>query len=203
MPFSTRPFSMPAVMICLTVTALSLPAFAQTAEKASPAVQKEAAGLAASPAMRVYDGSVLDCFKEATNIDPVEAARTKNTQALNMDPKVFMRIQECMTKKGLPANFDSYYTGKSNDPVAGRRKDIQEIQSALDSGKAPALAAAPAPTPVPMPSTPLPQKTVAPPPAAVPVPAVPEPEKPKVDPAEGGAGTKAPRPSRQYWVTPE
>ena len=201
MPFSTRSLSISVVTLCTAMTALSLPILAQTASKdTNPAVVKGAASLAASPAMRIYDGTVVDCFKEVTNVDPVEAARTKNMQALNMDIKMITRIQECMTKKGVPANFDTYYTGQSkDDPVAGRRKDIQTIQSALDGGKASPAISAPAATPVPQPVAPKPQ-TVAPPPAAMPVP---EPEKPKVDPAEGGGSTNAPRPSRQYWVKPE
>lgn len=203
MPFSTR-----LLTICLTLTALSLPvaAFAQTAGSApAPSVPQSATGLASSPAMRIYDGTVVDCFKEVTNVDPLEAARTKNTAALNMDRKVFLRIQECMNRKGVPANFENYFAGKNKEGLsAAQRADLQAIQEGLDSGKAPAVAPVatppvPVPVPVPPPVMAAPQ-TVAPPPAAVPVP---EPETPKADAAAGSGRAKAPRPSHQYWIKPE
>lgn len=206
MPFSTRPFSMHVVMICMALMTLSLSAtvFAQTTGKdPAPSVPQSATGLAASPAMRIYDGSIVDCFTDVTGVNPLEAARTKNTQALNMDTKVFMRIQDCMTKKGVSANFENYFAGKNKEGLsAAQRTDLQAIQSGLDSGKVPVTTPAAAPAPVPQPVMPVPQ-AVAPPPAAIPVPAPPEPEKPKADPAEGGGSTKTPRPSRQYWVKPE
>lgn len=202
------PFSKHVVMMGMTLAALSLPlpAFAQTAAKElTPAMAQGAAALAVSPAMRVFEGTITGCFQEVTNVDPIEAARTKNIQALNMDTKAIMRIQECMNKKGIPTNFDNYYSAKEDDGLGdARRKDLEAIQSTLDTGKA----SIPASTPtVATPMTSMPQPVMAPPQAVAPTPAavppVSEPEKPKVDPAEGGSGTKAPRPARQYWVKPE
>lgn len=201
MPFSTRLFSIPVVMICMTLVVLPLPSAAQTAgNDPAPSIPQSAAGLAASPAMRIYDGTVADCFKEVTNIDPFEAARSKNTQALNMDTKVFLRIQDCMNRKGVPANFENYFAGNNEEGLsAAQRTDLQAIQSGLDSGKAPVVAA---PTPV-TPPAPVPQPVVAPPPAAIPAPVPPEPEEPKAEVGGEGGSTKAPRASRQYWVKPE
>ncbi len=208
------PFAGHLLKTCVALAALSLPtgiAYAQTAAgNPSPAVRESAAAVAASPAIRVYDDAISACFTEVTNVDLLEAARTKNKTALNMNEKILSRIQDCMRGKGIPTDFDAAGELKDGQTVA-ERAELQAIQDALDSGAMPVPAPAPAPAPVPVPSAPAPAQVTAPPPVAVPPTPTPTPmptpapELPKTDTGsgEGGSSAKTPRPVRQYWVKPE
>ncbi len=199
MPLSTRII---VFLLALAVSSSPMPSYAQSKSKASaPSIPQDLAAVAASPAMRVYDSATTDCFKEVMNIDPMQAGQMEDVQALNMDGNKFIRIQDCMNRKGIPVNFENYYTDNSKEGLsAAQRADLQVIQDVLDSGKA---ATAPAAPPV------IPSTTVMPSPQAVPLPstapAAPNPgeETADTDSKSGGSSTKAPRPSRQYWVSPE
>lgn len=163
---------------------------------------QKATDVASLPAMRVYDNAIMGCMKEVTNVDPLEAVRTKNTQALNMNAKTFLRIQDCMNKKGIPTNFENYYTGSNKGELsAARRADLKAIQDVLDSGKAPVSAPAFKPAPgMSAPPQALPVKPV--PPAVAPAPPQEKGEQ-KLDKPEKQEAEKPASPARKYWVTPE
>ncbi|HEY0900487.1 MAG TPA: hypothetical protein VGD95_00055, partial [Micavibrio sp.] len=48
------------------------------------AYAQSAADVAGSPAMRVYESTMMECFKTVMNVDPAAAALSKNKAALNM-----------------------------------------------------------------------------------------------------------------------
>ncbi len=191
------PLARHILLTSLAMLSLVAPAAELYAQTSKP-VPETAAGVANSSAMRVYDGAMTDCFKEVMNVDPLEAARSKNTAALNMDKKHFTRIQDCMRNKGVPTNFENYFAGDNKEGLsAAQRMDLQTIQDGLDSGQfAPQPAAPETQQAAPQAAAPQGGMTI--------IRATPAPEE-QPDPEEDGQGStsKAPRPANKYWVTPE
>lgn len=162
--------------------------------------------LVTSPAYQIYNATMLDCFKVAVGVDPVEAARKGDKDALNMDRSKILKMQDCMKEKGVNADFENYYGGKrqNENPAemsAAQKADIDAIQAKLDAAEPPVVPRAAVPVSVPTPS--MPARSIAPPPQAIAPAPVPVPEEQADKPDDSGAGTvKSTTQQRQYWVKP-
>ncbi|HEY0902099.1 MAG TPA: hypothetical protein VGD95_08250, partial [Micavibrio sp.] len=161
---------------------------------------QSAADVAGSPAMRVYESTMMECFKTVMNVDPAAAALSKNKAALNMDKKHFTRLQDCMSDKGVPVNFENYYSeGNKEGLSAAQRADLQAIQDSLNSGRAPSPAASASASAA---TTTSPTTTT--PPGMTIIRATPEVAAPaEADDAGAGTPVKPQRAPDKYWVTPE
>lgn len=172
----------------------------QTKTTATKALTDNAAAIAGTSALRVYDNAMAECFKSVMNVDPLEAARTKNTASLNMDKVHFSRIQDCMHSRGIPLNMENYGSANNREGLsAAQRADLQAIQDGLNAGTVPAPATNAAPTP-----TPAPAPAPTPAPGAMTIIRADPQTSATPDFEAGGQGTvKTPRPANKYWVTPE
>ena len=195
MPLAARHLLMTYAALML-FTAPSGFAAAQSAP--APTISDKPAALAGTSALRVYDAMMMECFKQVMNVDPLDAAQKKDVASLNMDQKHLVRIQDCLRDKGVPANFENYFSGNNKSGLsAARRADLQAVQDGLSSGAAPAVTPDVQPAPAP---APLPQGSM----TVIPAPRTPEGTSGD-DNADEGQTTpaKAPRQTPKYWVTPE
>lgn len=206
------------MMSCAVTLALAMPlynAYAQTREPAEKQMDKrppsaEAQALAASPAYRLYDQTMAECFAEVKGVNPFVAAKKRDMKALNMDRDDLRALQDCMNDKGVNTNFENYYGGIPKDgqsPAmsAAQQADMMALDEKMkaESTVAPAAPVTPAPVSgqTPAPAAPVSSPVTAPPPAqAAPV-TPPEPEEPEDAPAPGGAEKAKPK-TNKYWVTP-
>ncbi len=192
-------------VIMMAVFGLSSAAYAAHGGKHShtPPAPGTPAATVGTLAFKVYDAAIMQCVQTVLQVNPAEAAKNGDTQALNMDRDDIESIQECMQGKGIDVDFDAQYSARqnANKPLQmdkTQMEDLQEIEAQLN-GLAPPAAAAPAQAPPPAAAPP----SVAPPAATTPAPAAPPAPAPvKAEDSEPVAPKPAKQP-RKYWVTPE
>lgn len=149
------------------------------------------------PAYRVYIAALTECSA------PMRGMGANGKPAMNMDRE---KLQECMTDKGIPVNFDPTSMKGGNEKAEQAMRDqlknnIDDIQQALDQGM---VETAPPLLPeggavVPTPSVPAPVLEV----GVIAAPAVPEEEGGSEDVPKAPTGASKvgkSRPAGQFWV---
>jgi hypothetical protein len=160
------------------------------------------AAVVETPAFKVYDSAMLGCVQSVLQVNPLEAAQSGDTQALNMDRDDIEGIQDCMQDKGINVDFDKQYSARqsSNGPLQmdkEQMENLQEIETQLSGAAPPPMA------PAPMAAAPSGAPLMTPPPvAAVPAPAPVAPAPVKAEDSEPIPPKKVRQP-RKYWVDTE
>lgn len=159
---------------------------------------------AMSEAHQLYDAMMVSCTQDVLKVNLVEAARSGNKKALNMDRDEIAEIQECMKERGIEIDYENYYKpGQKNNPgevSSTQAAELEDLQRKLDGAEplaVPKAASATSNAPLPVPVSPEP--VIEPAPVAQPAePPAPEKGKPEAEPAK----TKTRPAPRKYWVTP-
>lgn len=196
-------------VILMAVFSSSSAAYAAHGGKHShtPPAPGTPAATVGTPAFKVYDAAIIQCMQTVVQVNPLEAAKSSDAQALDMDRDDIEGIQDCMKGKGIDVDFDKQYSARQNSsgPLLMDKalmEDLQEIEAQLN-GAAPPPAVAPAPS-ASVPAMP-PAVRVAPAPvpaAAQPVPAASAAAPVKAEDSEPAPPKKARQP-RKYWVDTE